>query len=167
MMSIINLCESYVISISIYHCKSCEKLICTLLLLPLLYIFSCFNQMIFIFSLNLSSLPVTQVDCDWSTTSTCEIGVSMCFKLLLLLDLLERVIIIPHKMSQFLPQIFYMTEYNRLYVIFTYRPIIFFPSFTIYHADNCVSRIFVLEWAQFQLIYWCRNIQNAFVAFKF
>lgn len=120
MMLIINLCESYVISISIYHCESCEKLICTLLLLlPLLYIFSCFNQMIFIFSLNLSSLPVTQVDCDWSITSTCEIGVSMCFKLLLLLGLLERVIIIPHKMSQFLQQVFYMTEYNRLYVIFT------------------------------------------------
>ena len=90
MMLIINLCESYVISISIYHCESCEKLICTLLLLPLLYIFSCFNQMIFIFSLNLSSLPVTQVDCDWSTTPTCEIGVTMCFKLLLLLDLLEQ-----------------------------------------------------------------------------
>ena len=75
--------------------------------------------MIFIFSLNLSSLPVTQVDCDWSTTPTCEIGVSMCFKLLLLLDLLEQGIIIPPKMSQLLPQVFYMTDYNRLCVIFT------------------------------------------------
>lgn len=68
-------------------------------------------------------------------------------------------------MSQLLPQVFYIIDYN-LYVIFTLNNH-FFPIIHIYQADNCVSRIFVLEWAQFQLIYWCRNIQNAFVAFKF